>query len=69
VKLTRPTIDPNNQLPKGRELVELVKREEPRLIPFSVFFNEDVTEVSVVQVHPDADSMLSVNDSSDRAGA
>lgn len=41
-----------------RELVELVKREEPRLISFSIFFNEDETEVSVIQVHPDADSMM-----------
>ena len=39
-------------------LVQLVQEGEPQLIAFNFFFSEDETEVSVVQVHPDADSML-----------
>jgi quinol monooxygenase YgiN len=42
----------------AQALVELVREHEPRMIAFNFFFNEDETEVSVVQVHPDADSML-----------
>lgn len=41
-----------------QELVEIVERDEPQLLSFNVYFNEDESEVSVVQVHPDADSML-----------
>jgi hypothetical protein len=41
-----------------RELVELVEADEPRLIAFNGYANDDETEVTVVQVHPDADSML-----------
>ena len=41
-----------------RELVEIVERHEPQLLSFNFYFNEDESEVSVVQVHPDADSML-----------
>jgi len=39
-------------------LVEMVQSKEPRLIAFNLYANEDGTEVSNVQVHPDADSML-----------
>jgi hypothetical protein len=39
-------------------LVEMVKSNEPRVIAFNLYANEDGTEVSNVQVHPDADSML-----------
>ena len=42
----------------ARALVQLVRDREPQLVSFNFFFNEDETEVSVVQVHPDADSML-----------
>jgi quinol monooxygenase YgiN len=41
-----------------QELVEVVERNEPQLLSFNFYFSEDETEVSVVQVHPDADSML-----------
>jgi len=41
-----------------RKLVELVQEHEPQLISFNFYLSEDETEVSVVQVHPDADSML-----------
>jgi quinol monooxygenase YgiN len=40
------------------QLVEVVEANEPRLIAFHLYVNEDGTEVTVVQVHPDADSML-----------
>jgi quinol monooxygenase YgiN len=39
-------------------LLEVVEAKEPRLIAFNFYTNEDGTEVSIVQVHPDADSML-----------
>ena len=42
----------------ARALVQIVLEHEPQMIAFNFFFNEDKTEVSVVQVHPDADSML-----------
>jgi len=38
-------------------LVEFVEAHEPQLIAFNEYVNEDGTEVAVVQVHPDADSM------------
>jgi hypothetical protein len=40
-----------------RELVEFVEENEPRVIAFAAYVNEDGTEVSGVQVHPDAASM------------
>ena len=39
-------------------LVEVAEANEPRLIAFNFYASEDGSEVSVVQVHPDADSML-----------
>ena len=41
-----------------RELLDVVEAKEPRLIAFNGYVNEDGTELTVVQVHPDADSML-----------
>jgi hypothetical protein len=38
-------------------LVDFVQANEPRLIAFNEYTNEEGTEVAVVQVHPDADSM------------
>jgi quinol monooxygenase YgiN len=38
-------------------LVEFVHANEPRLIAFNEYVDADGTEVVVVQVHPDADSM------------
>jgi len=38
-------------------LVEFIEANEPRLIAFNEYANENGTEVAVVQVHPDADSM------------
>jgi quinol monooxygenase YgiN len=41
-----------------RKLLDVVEAKEPRLIAFNAYVNEDGTELTVVQVHPDADSML-----------
>jgi NAD(P)-dependent dehydrogenase (short-subunit alcohol dehydrogenase family) len=38
-------------------LVEFVEQNEPQLIAFNEYVNEDGTEVTVVQVHPDAASV------------
>src|SRR5882762_5384697 len=38
-------------------LVDFIAANEPRLIAFNEYANEEGTEVAVVQVHPDADSM------------
>jgi hypothetical protein len=38
-------------------LVQFLEREGPRLIAFNKYANTDGTEVTVVQVHPDAESM------------
>jgi hypothetical protein len=37
---------------------DVVEAQEPRLLAFNAYGNADGTEVSVVQVHPDAESML-----------
>ena len=38
-------------------LVDFIEANEPQLLAFNEYANEDGTEVAVVQVHPDADSM------------
>ena len=38
-------------------LVEFIEASEPRLIAFNEFANEAGDEVTVVQFHPDAESM------------
>jgi hypothetical protein len=38
-------------------LCDFIEANEPRLIAFNEYVNENGTEVGVVQVHPDADSM------------
>ena len=40
------------------DLVDFIEANEPRLIAFNEYANEEGTEVAVVQVHPDADSMV-----------
>ena len=40
------------------QLIDFVQANEPRLIAFNEYANEEGTEVAVVQVHPDADSMV-----------
>jgi hypothetical protein len=39
-------------------LVDFIEANEPRLIAFNEYADEEGTEVAVVQIHPDADSML-----------
>jgi hypothetical protein len=40
-----------------RALSDFIDANEPRLLAFNEYANEEGTEVGVVQVHPDADSM------------
>jgi hypothetical protein len=40
------------------DLVDFIEVNEPRLIAFNEYANEKGTEVAVVQIHPDADSMV-----------
>ena len=39
-------------------LAALVEEREPQLLGFNFFFNEDEREATIIQVHPDADSLL-----------
>ena len=38
-------------------LVEFIKASEPRVLAFNEYINAQRTDVTVVQVHPDAQSM------------
>jgi len=40
------------------DLIDFIKANEPRLIAFNEYANEEGTEVAVVQVHADADSIV-----------
>jgi hypothetical protein len=40
-----------------REMAEFVEANEPRVLAFEAYLNDDATEVTGVQIHPDADSM------------
>lgn len=53
-------LKPGNLADESRRvpgLVEFVEANEPRLLAFNEYATEAGTEVAVVQVHPDADSM------------
>jgi hypothetical protein len=41
----------------SEDFCNLIEANEPRLIHFALYISEDGTEVSVLQVHPDEDSM------------
>ena len=41
----------------AKELIEHVQTKEPQLIAFNIYFNEDQTEMTSIQVHPNAASM------------
>jgi hypothetical protein len=56
-RLKQGTLEAFKEMCQG--LVEFVESNEPRVIAFNLYANEDGTEVSNVQVHPDADSMVS----------
>jgi hypothetical protein len=47
--------DENKRVP---DLVDFIRANEPQLIAFNEYANDEGTEVAVVQVHPDADSMV-----------
>lgn len=38
-------------------LVEYVEANEPRMVAFNIYLNDEGTEVAAIQVHPDAVSM------------
>ncbi len=40
-----------------QEFVEFIEAFEPRLIAFNMYLNEEEDEVSILQVHPDVESM------------
>jgi quinol monooxygenase YgiN len=40
-----------------KELVEFVEANEPRIISYNVYFNEEGTRMTVMHVHPDAASV------------
>jgi len=40
-----------------RDFCAFIEENEPRLIHFALYISEDGKEVSIVQVHPDEDSM------------
>ena len=41
----------------AKELIEHIQKKEPQLIAFNMYFNEDETEMTSIQVHPDTASM------------
>jgi hypothetical protein len=41
----------------AKEFIEHVKAKEPQLIAFNIFLNEDESEMTSIQIHPDAASM------------
>ena len=55
-RLKEGTLEREKQRVPG--LVDFIQANEPRLIAFNEYANEEGTEVAVVQVHPDADSMV-----------
>jgi hypothetical protein len=38
-------------------LIEFIEANEPRLLAYNVYFSDDGTEVNVVHIHPDSDSL------------
>src|SRR2546428_12502328 len=47
----------NSEQKRLPDLIDFIQANEPRLLAFNEYANEEGTEVAVVQVHPDADSM------------
>jgi hypothetical protein len=48
----------NSEQKRLPDLIDFIQANEPRLIAFNEYANQEGTEVAVVQVHPDADSMV-----------
>ena len=40
------------------DLIDFIRSNEPRLIAFNEYANDERTDVAVVQVHPDSESMV-----------
>ena len=55
-RLKQAKLDSEKQRVPG--LVDFIQANEPQLIAFNEYANAEGTEVAVVQVHPDADSMV-----------
>jgi hypothetical protein len=55
-RLKQGKLDEENK--RVPDLVDFIQANEPRLIAFNEYANDEGTEVAVVQVHPDADSMV-----------
>ncbi len=54
------TVKPGSQEEAPRrlaELVDFVETNEPRMVAFNAFLDQDANTVSIVQVHPDSASM------------
>jgi hypothetical protein len=48
----------NSEKKRLPDLIDFIQANEPRLIAFNEYANEEGTEAAVVQVHPDTDSMV-----------
>jgi hypothetical protein len=48
----------NSEKKRVPDLIDFIQANEPRLTAFNEYANDEGTEVAVVQVHPDADSMV-----------
>jgi hypothetical protein len=48
----------DNEKKRLPDLIDFIEANEPRMIAFNEYANEEGTEVAVVQVHPDVDSMV-----------
>ena len=42
----------------SEEMAKFVEANEPRIVHFEQYINEDATELTSVQIHPDEDSMM-----------
>ena len=48
----------NSEKKRLPDLIDFIQANEPRLMAFNEYADEEGTEVAVVQVHPDVDSMV-----------
>jgi hypothetical protein len=59
--IIRSTVKPGmweQQLKHDREATEIVDSDEPRVIAFNTWSSSDQAEMSCIQVHPEADSLV-----------
>ena len=43
---------------RSEEVISMVRSEQPQMIYFAFYINEEGTEATTLQVHPDSESML-----------